>query len=103
MLACLLASIQPRTSPSKFGGKFNSIFIRLLEADAAAAEPSGRTGSASANYEEVGMQLANELMSGATVVHAYRALASRANHLASAHAGTHAALLRTRLNNIEQY
>ena len=24
------ASIQPRTSPSKFGGKFNSIFIRLL-------------------------------------------------------------------------
>ena len=30
LLACLLASIQPRTSPSKFGGKFNSIFIRLL-------------------------------------------------------------------------
>ena len=25
------ASIQPRTSPSKFGGKFNSLFIRLLE------------------------------------------------------------------------
>ena len=24
------ASIQPRTSPSKFGGNFNSIFIRLL-------------------------------------------------------------------------
>ena len=33
-LACLLASIQPRTSPSKFGGKFNSIFIRLLRWDA---------------------------------------------------------------------
>ena len=30
LLACLLASIQPRTSPSKFGGKFNSLFIRLL-------------------------------------------------------------------------
>ena len=24
------ASIQPRTSPSQFGGKFNSLFIRLL-------------------------------------------------------------------------
>ena len=24
------ASIQPRTSPSKFGGQFNSLFIRLL-------------------------------------------------------------------------
>ena len=30
LLACLLASIQPRRSPSKFGGKFNSLFIRLL-------------------------------------------------------------------------
>jgi len=30
------ASIQPRTSPSKFGGKFNSIFTSLLN-DAAAA------------------------------------------------------------------
>ena len=29
------ASIQPRTSLSKFGGKFNSIFIRLLRAQAA--------------------------------------------------------------------
>ena len=28
------ASIQPRTSPSKFGGKFNSIFIRLLRPNA---------------------------------------------------------------------
>ena len=27
------ASIQPRTSPSKFAGKFNSIFIRLLKDD----------------------------------------------------------------------
>ena len=27
------ASIQPRTSPSKFWGKFNSIFIRLLRHD----------------------------------------------------------------------
>ena len=27
------ASIQPRTSPSKFGGKFNSIFIRFLGGD----------------------------------------------------------------------
>ena len=27
------ASIQPRTSLSKFGGKFNSLFIRLLKAD----------------------------------------------------------------------
>ena len=30
------SSIQPRTSPSKFGGKFNSIFIRLLGGDVAA-------------------------------------------------------------------
>ena len=29
------ASIQPRTSLSKFGGKFNSLFIRLLKDDAA--------------------------------------------------------------------
>ena len=28
------ASIQPTTSPSKFGGKFNSLFIRLLSRDA---------------------------------------------------------------------
>ena len=34
LLACLLASIQPRTSPPKFGGKFNSIFIRLLRHEA---------------------------------------------------------------------
>ena len=27
------ASIQPRTSPSKFGGKFNSLFICLLSGD----------------------------------------------------------------------
>ena len=27
------ASIQPRTSLSKFGGKFNSLFIRLLSSD----------------------------------------------------------------------
>ena len=27
------ASIQPRTSLSKFGGKFNSLFIRLLRAN----------------------------------------------------------------------
>ena len=27
------ASIQPRTSLSKFGGKFNSLFIRLLSKD----------------------------------------------------------------------
>ena len=27
------ASIQPRTSPSEFGGKFNSLFIRLLRSD----------------------------------------------------------------------
>ena len=33
------ASIQPRTSPSKFGGKFNSIFIRLL-----GEEGQGRKG-----------------------------------------------------------
>ena len=26
------ASIQPRTSPSKFGGKFNSVFTSLLKA-----------------------------------------------------------------------
>ena len=30
LLACLLASIQPRTSPSKFGGLFNSVFTSLL-------------------------------------------------------------------------
>ena len=29
-LLAKLASIQPRTSPSKFGGKFNSIFTSLL-------------------------------------------------------------------------
>ena len=35
------ASIQPRTSLSKFGGKFNSLFIRLLRPDAeAAASPA---------------------------------------------------------------
>ena len=34
LLACLLASIEPRTSPSKFGGKFNSLFIRLLTREA---------------------------------------------------------------------
>ena len=28
-----LASIQPRTSPSRFGGKFNSLFNRLLGRD----------------------------------------------------------------------
>ena len=27
------ASIQPRTSPSKFGGKFNSLFTSLLSGD----------------------------------------------------------------------
>ena len=32
------ASIQPRTSPSKFGGKFNSLFICLLGADQAAKD-----------------------------------------------------------------
>ena len=32
------ASIQPRTSPSKFEGKFNSIFIRLLNATAESDE-----------------------------------------------------------------
>ena len=30
------ASIQPRTSPSKFGGKFNSLFICLLTHDCSA-------------------------------------------------------------------
>ena len=40
LLACLLASIQPRTSPSKFGGKFNSIFIRLLRLDGLRLEMS---------------------------------------------------------------
>ena len=44
------ASIQPRTSLSKFGGKFNSLFIRLLKDDAAtetaasdAAELAGKS------------------------------------------------------------
>ena len=36
------ASIQPRTSPSKFGGKFNSIFNRVLSSDL------GRRGSSGA-------------------------------------------------------
>ena len=31
------ASIQPRTSLSKFGGKFNSFFIRLLSRNAGGA------------------------------------------------------------------
>ena len=39
------ASIQPRTNPSKFGGKVNSLFIRLLTpARAAAAPPQARRG-----------------------------------------------------------
>ena len=33
------ASIQPRTSLSKFGGKFNSSFIRLLKDDEGLAVP----------------------------------------------------------------
>ena len=36
-----LASIQPRTSPSKFGVKFNSLFIWLLTTGQALASPSG--------------------------------------------------------------
>ena len=30
LLACLLASIQPRTSPSKFGGKYSILFTGVL-------------------------------------------------------------------------
>ena len=40
------ASIQPRTRPSKFGGKFNSIFIRLLGTDA-----DGFSGTMNAGVE----------------------------------------------------
>ena len=35
------ASIQPRTSPSKFGEKLNSIFIRVLNRGGAAAADAG--------------------------------------------------------------
>ena len=35
------ASIQPRTSLSKFGGKFDSLFIRLLKANGAPAAGVG--------------------------------------------------------------
>ena len=38
------ASIQPRTSPSKFGGKFNSILIRLLGRGGLGAAARGRAG-----------------------------------------------------------
>ena len=31
LLACLLASIQPRTSPSKFGGNYSILFNRVLK------------------------------------------------------------------------
>ena len=36
------ASIQPRTSPSKFGEKFNSLFTSLLNRAAVAAQLSGQ-------------------------------------------------------------
>ena len=38
------ASIQPRTSPSKFGGKFNSLFTSLLSRATAAARPDQSCG-----------------------------------------------------------
>ena len=41
------ASIQPRTSLSKFGGKFNSLFIRLLsDAETTAAREPSEASSA---------------------------------------------------------
>jgi len=43
------ASIQPRTSLSKFGGKFNSLFIRLLRPDPGAEQPG--TGAARARRQ----------------------------------------------------
>ena len=33
LLACLLASIQPRTSSSKFGGKYSILFTGVLKDD----------------------------------------------------------------------
>jgi len=43
------ASIQPRTSPSKFGGKFNSLFTSLLSGEhCAAPTPGARALGASA-------------------------------------------------------
>ena len=38
------ASIQPRTSPSKFGGKFNSLFTSLLSCDPAGHAAVGVKG-----------------------------------------------------------
>ena len=43
-------SIQPRTSPSKFGGKFNSIFIRLLGGDPGAGHDCGDGRAGYARY-----------------------------------------------------
>ena len=40
LLACLLASIQPRTSPSKFGEKYSLLFTGVLKADASSAAKS---------------------------------------------------------------
>ena len=39
------ASIQPRTSPSKFGGKFNSTFTSLLRGDSLPPAAGGRAGA----------------------------------------------------------
>ena len=77
------ASIQPRTSLSKFGGKFNSFFIRLLRPD-----PTG-TERIWAGYRfRFGNYLAN--------LEAEKALPE---HLRSSHFVFKEAQLRSEVNN----
>ena len=44
------ASIQPRTSPSKFGGKFNLLFIRLLSPQGCMFDGSGGTAAGKPDF-----------------------------------------------------
>ena len=50
------ASIQPRTRPSKFGGKFNSLFTSLLKArpPVPAAKPTNTAASGSGDAPKKG-------------------------------------------------
>ena len=64
------ASIQPRTSPSKFGGKFNSVFTSLLSLarrDAGGEHPQDRRGlrGAEAPLE----RCAKEVLPNRTLLH----------------------------------
>ena len=51
------ASIQPRTSPSKFGGKFNSIFTSLLNGAPTSADVVGMRRHAVHVRSEVNIEL----------------------------------------------